>query len=328
MLFALLAGLGPAACGLGVGAPTQAPATAPADSAGPELTATPSPTPAPEVVLLLAPEDAPGWLRAGLRDTLERLAQADGRAVVTQEPSADDARRILLPVVLAGPSGSVDWWPGDVGPAVVLLGAGGSSSQASVIGGDGWRYDRQGFLAGYIAAMISDDWRVAAIADSRLPGGAAILEGFTSGVRFFCGLCRQVYAPHVEMPLLVDLAEAGSLEAGLAPLTQAGVETVFLAPGVATEDLLRRLEALGMQALGSERPADSELGWVASIRPDPGAALEEAWPALTGGERVDLPMPLAIVEVDETRLSPGRLELARRTLERLLAGEIATGVEP
>lgn len=329
LLIALLTGLVPAACGLGAPAPRRTPTAASSEPSPPPAAATPSPTPLPEVFVLRTPEDAPDWLQRNLFETLERLAQESGREVVTQEPAQDDARPVLLTFVLATPSGSTDWWEGEQGPGVVFLGGPARSSETSVIGGDGWHYDRQAFLAGYVAAMITEDWRVGVLTDSRLPGGSDILGGFASGVRFFCGLCRQVYAPHVEVPLLVDLAGYDSLEAALGQLVQAGVKTVYVAPDAVSEDLQRRLTALGVQALGVHMPADlRELGWVASIRPDPGAALEHAWPELMNGERVELPMPLAILEVDEARLSPGRLQLAQRTLERLLAGEIATGMEP
>lgn len=325
----LLVGMGLSACDLQAStAPeTQIPETPTAFTPAPVDTETP--TPLPGVVLLHTPEGAPGWVEDEFLPTLTELVSDAGLALETEPLDPSDARAVQLEIVLAEPSGSVGGFEPAGQQGLLLVGGGeGRHTEASAIGGGGWRYDRQGFIAGYVAAMITEDWRVAVVADSRLPGGEAAMTGFENGVYFFCGLCRQIYPPFIEAPIQVDLADHGSLDAALAPLAAARIETTYIAPGAASDDLLRRLQAVQIQVIGVQRPVElPELAWVASIRPAPGQALREAWTSLLAGERVVVPMPLQIVEVDEARLSPGRLRMAQETLQTLLAGLIDTGVD-
>jgi hypothetical protein len=329
LLYIFATGLGLSACESGAVAITETRIPETPEVGLPTPAAMETPTAFPGVVRLLTPEGSPIWIEADLLPVLEEITTAAGLELERQSLDPGDERSVRLTVVLADPSGSVDGSGSGEEQTLLIVGGGeGVFSNASLIGGGGWRYDQQGFMAGYIAAMITEDWRVAVVGDSRIPGGEPAMDAFVSGVRFFCGLCRQIYPPFVEMPVRMDMAQYGSVEAIVPPLVSAGVETVYVAPGVESGDLLRQMHALQIQVIGVVRPQElPELGWVASIRPDPGAALRTQWETLLAGEQVQVPMPLQIIEVDETRLSPGRLRLAQETLDDLLDGLIATGVE-
>jgi hypothetical protein len=74
----------------------------------------------------------------------------------------------------------------------------------SQIQAQGVRPDQSAFLAGYLAAAITQDWRAGVIS---LAGDATARLGFTNGVYYFCGLCRPAYPPFPNpgYPLSVEL---------------------------------------------------------------------------------------------------------------------------
>ncbi len=106
------------------------------------------------------------------------------------------------------------------------------TSNLSQIGSDGERPDQQGFLAGYLAAVITPDWRVGVISQSDSPAGKAAQNGFTNGVIFYCGLCRPSYPPFIQYPILVDLAAGTDPQAAVDSLVSNAVKTVYVSPAV------------------------------------------------------------------------------------------------
>jgi hypothetical protein len=210
------------------------------------------------------------------------------------------------------------------------------SPNLSVIGGQGDRPDQRGFLAGYIAAAITTDWRVAALGAKDTPAGKAALGGFTNGVYYFCGLCRTVYPPFPTSgyPLTFSLPAgtgAADWQAAVVYFQAWQVQTVYVDPSVAAPDLLQFLADAGFNLIGSGTPpAGLEKQWVASL--DKGDAIQlvdQLWPQMLSGQGgASLDPPLAVQHVNPDLLSPGRQRLAEKMLAELLAGYIDTGVDP
>ena len=200
----------------------------------------------------------------------------------------------------------------------------------SVIGSGGERADQQGFLAGYLAAVITPDWRVGVISQPDSPAGMAARNGFANGVVFYCGLCRPAYPPFIQYPIFVDLPPGGDPQAVVDTLVGNAVKTVYVAPGVGDAALLEALAQAGLQLIGSGAPPQQIASqWVASIRMDEMGAVRQIWPRLLAGEGgFDLSTPLTLGERNPALFSPGRQRLVDRMLTDLLAGYVDSGVDP
>jgi len=199
--------------------------------------------------------------------------------------------------------------------------------------GNGSRPDQQGFLAGYLAALVTPDWRVGVISNAETPQGKANQQGFLNGVIFYCGLCRPAFPPFVQYPVTASLAAgAGQVEqqAAADSLIAQGVTTVYVAPGAEDDWLLQYLAGQGVNLIGGSTPPPGIQGnWIATISSDPLAGLRQAWEQALNGEPVaSSEAPLAISEVNEALLSVGRQRLAEQVRDELASGLIDTGVDP
>ncbi|MEK6256533.1 MAG: hypothetical protein N2C13_04340 [Chloroflexota bacterium] len=111
-----------------------------------------------------------------------------------------------------------------------------------------------GFLAGYTAALITEDWRVGVLNVSDSFEGKLIRESFLIGVRYFCGLCLQAYPPYYDYPLYVELpanSNQNDWRAAADQLRSNSVQTIFVGPGVGDDALLQYLAQAGITILSS-----------------------------------------------------------------------------
>ena len=322
--------------------PTVAPSTVAVaqNPTAPSITATPlppTPTASPPLAVLLAPPGSDQALAGALQPVLEELsAQAGLHLEVRPSLSTSDLVENLRLVVALPPD------PGlaslaSAAPATQFLALGFNGLQPagnlSVAGAQADRPDQQGFLAGYMAAVITKDARVGVISLADTSAGQAARQGFINGVIYYCGLCRPANPPFFQYPISAELpAEASQDEqqaAGDALIDQA-VETVYVFPGAGDERLLEYLAEAGVKLIGGiTPPASVQSQWVASVQADGLAAVREVWPDLLNGKGgASLELPLAITDVNAENFSPGRQLLVEETQANLVEGFIDTGAAP
>jgi len=202
----------------------------------------------------------------------------------------------------------------------------------SLIGAQGNRPDLSGFLAGYLASVVTQDWRVGVISRADLTEAKAARLGFVNGAIFYCGLCRPAYPPFVQYPLFSELAAEGEQAEQQAAdqLIASAVKTVYLAPGIGETFLPGYLTQAGVNLIGSGSPAEAQRpNWIASIRLDQAEAIRQLWPQLINGEGgTSISAPIVITDVNPGLLSLGRQRLVEEMLSELLSGFIDTGVDP
>ena len=302
-------------------------------------TSTPLPTltPSPERVVLLAPPDANPRLVSSLETLIAELAGEAGLAwEVRSEISSDDLDPSLRLVVALPPNPNLESLTSR-STEVQFLGVGipglEPAANVNLIGPLGLRFDQQGFIAGFIAAMITPDWRVGVIGLSDTQAGRGSLNGFVNGVGYFCGTCRPVNPPYLYYPKNISLTQEEidtSWRLAVDDLVQAAVQTVYIPPEVSSEPLLVDLVQQEMIIIGGEQPPQEfQSSWVATIRPDPAQAVRLLWEDLLAGiGGASLPMPLVIVDVNTDLLSPGRLKLAESVMQEMLDGYIDSVVDP
>jgi hypothetical protein len=302
----------------------------------PDVVETPAPTRGVERVFFLVPAGADPDQVAAIQPVLEMLAaggnlQVEQRTTLTSAELTPDVRI----VVSLGPDPGLQDLAASA-PRTQFAGLGipgiKVSRNLSVIDSDGARPDRIGFVAGYLAAVITEEWRVGVIAISDTAEGVAARQGFINGAIFFCGLCKQIYPPYYIYPLYVEMPAATSpaeWQSAADILVNRAVKTVFIAPMAGGDDLLTYLAQAGVNLISSGTPpAGIRSQWVASIQPSYIPALKALWPKMMAGDDgSSVPISLEIGNVNPDLLSPGRQRLVETIISELADGYIDTGVD-
>jgi hypothetical protein len=288
-------------------------------------------------VILLAPAGSDPAAVQVYQSLLSELAAADNLTFETYTELAEIEfpPGVRLVVLLPPDPGALNLAAAN--PEVQFLAVGIPGLEAagnlSVIGSEGDRPDQQGFLAGFLAAALTPDWRVGVISRGDTAEGRAARLGFSNGVVFFCGLCRPAYPPFIQYPQYAELAAGAdqvAMQAAADSLINNAVETIYLSPGVGDPALLEYLANAGVNLIGSGTPPTQiQPSWIASIQLDAPGALRQVWPRLLSGEGgIALNVPLTLADRNPDLFSPGRQAFVEKMLADLLAGYIDTGVNP
>jgi len=326
------------ACQAAVSPTHEAASTPPAEAAvTPASAPTPSPSPLPEQVVLVVPQGAQPVYEQQLWPALQELSASAGLQLEKRQSLAeiDYDRAVRLVIAVPPQMGLAEAAQAHPQVQFVAVQVPGLTAAAnlSLISPQGPRPDQQGFVAGYLAAVLTSDWRVGAVSLENEAGGRAALLGFTNGAIFFCGLCRPYFPPFVQYPVTVGLLQnddAAEQAVAAQQLISNAVKTVYVYPGVADAGLFEALSQAGMQIIGGGSPPPALVAaWVASIGVDLAQALRQLWPSLLAGQGGQtLEAPLQLTAVNAERLSPGRQRLVEKLMAELTAGYVDTGVDP
>ena len=311
------------------------------ETVSPTSPPTDTPTPLAPVGVFLTPEGANQGLVEELGTLIGGYIKEEGlRYQVLPNLSASDLENETYAIVVVIPPFPELAALAESAPDTKFLAIGFNElsvgDNLSVLGSGGADYDVQGFIAGYIAAMITDDWRVGALSLQDNPDALAARDGFRTGVKYYCGLCNPKYAPmglNYLYPKYIDLpvdATDSQISANIDYLVDHVVNTYYIVPGVGTPQIYRNLIAYEKNIIGSGIDYREEYRdyWIASLEYDLVTALEEFWPRFleteTGLE--ELP-PLLITDVNSDLLSEGKMNLVEKILEEVQGGYIKTSYD-
>ena len=299
----------------------------------PTLTATPN---IPLAILVL-PTDLPAETSNLYQKTVYDLTQSAGfRFQVRNSLAPADLTEPGLKIVIALPPDPGIAALAESAPQVQFLAinipglaAGGNLS----VLGDNAQSDIAAFLAGYTAALVTDDYRIGMLIPKDNPDALRGLNAYANGMKFYCGICRPYfYLPwtfpqYLEIP--VDEKEENYDAYADILILRFKARTIFLHPGIAISDLVTYVGTTGVYMIGTIAPEQRPAGWVMTIQPDVIKAIQNAWPQLVSGQGgVTVQSPLGLSDVDPSLLSAGKLRLVQQTLDELQKGLIHTGVDP
>lgn len=308
---------------------TEVPTALPTETLIPTPTFTP--TPSTPLAILILPADMDQTISSLYQTTVYDLAQQSGlRFQVRNELLPTDLSDPTLKVVIALPPD----------PGIAALAPSAPQAQFLAVnipnvapGGNisvlspNTQVEIPAFLAGYVAAMITDDYRIGMILPKDNPDAQRAFRAFEDGMVFYCGLCRPFYyldwgfPQSIEIPSDEQEARYNAYADYL--IVQRKVETLYVYPDVATPDLLTYIGTTGALQIGVSTPNPMPAGWVMTIQPDIIKAIQQAWPNLvTGQGGTAIQSPLGLTDIDPTLLSPGKQRLAQQTLDDLLANRI------
>jgi hypothetical protein len=328
-LFAILIIAVLSACG-GSATETISPPTAiPTDTPLPPATIIP--TASTPLAILVLPTDMDKATSDLYQKTVYDLAQQSGFRF--------QVRNTLVPADLADPTlKAVIVLPPDPGVTSLAPSAPGvqflavnipnltAGDNLSVLAGDS-QVELPAFLAGYVAAMISDEYHIGMIIPKDNPDAQRAFNAFSNGMTYYCGLCRTFYVSQIGYPTYIEVPadEKPSNYGGYANMliNDRKVYAIYVYPTLADTDFLSYVGTQGVMLLGTSMPDPRPGGWVMTVRPDTIKAIQSAWPNLISGQGgQNVQSPLGIADVDPTILTPGKLRLAQETLDSLLAGRI------
>jgi len=320
------------ACGAGEPAATSTPIPTDTPVVPPTLTATAT-TP---LAVLVVPADLDADTSNLYQKTVYDLTQASGfRFQVRNTLTSADIEPGLKVVIALPPDPEIAALAA-AAPEVQFLAinisgltAGGNIS----VLGDNSQTDVSAFLAGYAAALITDDYRIGMMIPKDNADAIRALNAYASGMSFYCGICRPLYffpwtfPQYVEIPAGEDQAHYNAFADIL--IIQHKVQTIYLYPDIATPDLETYIGTTGVSMIGTVSPEERPAGWVMTIKPDVIQAIKNAWPGLVSGQGgVVVQSPLGLGDIDPNLLSPGKQRLVDKTLSDLQAGFISTGAGP
>ena len=196
--------------------------------------------------------------------------------------------------------------------------------------------DISAFLAGYTAALITDDYRIGMMIPKDNAEAMNATAAFRNGMVFNCGLCRPIFFPpfclaenlqacypqYVEIPPDEDKSKYGAYADYL--IIARRVTTIYLHPDIVTPDLITYIGTTGTSMIGTVSPEQRPGGWVMTIQPDVIKAIQNSWPGLINGQGgVTVQSPLGLGDIEPSLLSPGEQRDVERILSDLQAGLIS-----
>ena len=309
----------------------------------PSLTSTPLPTDTPiplstltatpvvPLVILVLPATLDAETSNLYQKTVYDLAQAAGmRFQVRNSLTPADLEPGLQIVIALPPDPGISALAA-AAPNVQFLAINMSGITAggnvSVLGGNS-QSDMAAFLAGYTAALITDDYRIGMMMPRDNADAIRAFNAYASGMTFYCGTCRPFYYLNWTFPQYIDIPateDKNNYDAYSDILiSQYKVRTIYLHPDIATADLENYIGTTGVLMIGTVTPEQRPAGWVMTIQPDVIKAIQVAWPQLISGQGgIAVQSPLGLSDIDPTLLSPGKQRLVEQMLQDLQAGFVS-----
>ncbi|MDY6866579.1 MAG: hypothetical protein SVT56_01555 [Chloroflexota bacterium] len=324
------------ACTPGLATITDLPTEAEQISEHPAVTDTQAPTATDSspTALLLYSAEVDSLALSQTQTALTALAEQNGLTLVTSDESTSVVLTPNVRVVVGVGSGldlnSLSTSNPDIRFVAVDDPDAVPADNLFVIGDPSVRQQRQAFMAGYLAAVISSDYKVGGIFSSE--ADADILNAYVIGAEYFCGTCRPSYPPYNNFPTW-DFLSPGASESGFQPvvdrLVNYGVEILFLQGELISPTLLSYLSDVGILVVSDSPPDMARNNWVGTVRPDRGAALLDVWDEiLSESSGVKIPASITLVDTEAGWVSEGRLRLFENMSADLDAGMVSTEYVP
>ena len=328
MIFLVVIGLILSACGAGE-APVVTPSPVPTDTPVPlpMLTATPT---IPLAILVL-PADMDVETSNLYQKTVYDLAQASGmrfqvRNALTTADLEPGLKIVIALLTDPGISALAPAAPGVQFLAINIpnVAPGGN---VSVLGGNS-QPEISGFLAGYTAAMVTEDFRIGMLMPKGDNDAIRMFNAYANGMKFYCGVCRPFYYLPWTFPQFLEIPaeeDKNNYDAYADILIlQYKSRTLFIHPDIYTQDLVDYIGTTGVSMIGTITPEQRPAGWIMTIQPDTIRAIQAAWNQLISGQGgITVQSPLGLSDIDPGLLSPGKQRLVQKTLDDLQAGLIA-----
>lgn len=303
--------------------PTESPAT---------------PTALPPLAVLVVPVGADPSLAQQLEQTMKTLAEtAEMRFQVRPSLNQNELSADMTIVAALSPD------PGIAAlalasPQTQFIGVGieglTAGENLSLIHAQAYDTQEMAFIAGFIAGVITPDWRAGILLPADQAEADLLLQAYGNGLHYWCGLCQPAYAPFVVYPQSAQVLNPSEPVAALSTvdtLINAGVTTIYIPDGVMTTAFLEYMAQKHIMMIGSGKPPEDVASlWVVSLQAgSPLAAFESIWlEALEDHGGGTIIVPLALANTEAGLLGGARQRVVNDMLEELSNGLIEPGLVP
>ncbi len=179
------------------------------------------------------------------------------------------------------------------------------------------------FMAGYIAAVQAEEWRIGIISAGG-SAGQTYRDAFFNGVHYFCGICNPLFPPYEPYPLYAEVspgAGEGELQGAADELISRAVDMVHVDPGLQTDALYQYLAGRGLRIIGTDAPpAGMETNWVVSVIATPKIDLAGLLESVLDDQAVG--EVGASLQINYTGISDARLTHFKEIISKIESGEI------
>lgn len=294
----------------------------------------PTATPAVPAVMLIVAEDADSSIVTQTQAALESLAEAGGLTLEVHTGSLPDVVPSNVTVVVSVGQGLDINGLASTSQETKFIAMGNpdavASENLSVIGDPTVEAQHQAFMAGYLAAVISSDYKVGGLFSS--DATSETMNAFVIGAEFFCGLCNSQYPPYNDYPQTETLSPGSSnntIQSTMDVLVNNAIEVLYLQGELVSPELLTYLSDVGIKVISDSPPDMNRNNWVGTVSPDPAFALSEVWEELlTGSSGMQVPAPITLLDTDAGLVSEGRMNLYMEMAADLGDGLVATEIVP
>lgn len=181
------------------------------------------------------------------------------------------------------------------------------------------------FLAGYISAMITPDWRTGMIDAQNSADN--LFGNFANGLHYYCGFCSPVYPPYYSYPTYTAISDAAAIveiDATVAALVSDNVKTAFIHPEIYTPELITTLQDNGIDWISSqlmELPESARP--IAILGIDPILTSQQIWQLVIGNDTSsELVLFPSIILHDPGLVSAGKLQQFNELIDQMSRGVI------
>lgn len=187
---------------------------------------------------------------------------------------------------------------------------------------------RVNFIAGLITVLIAPDRRAGGLFSVEDPDNAQWMNAFVNGAAYFCGRCMPVYAPVISFPITSAVSESQGFQgrkSAFDQLDQNRLEVLYLTPQAVTSEMLDYLASQSIVVVGSGPPPEGYNSiWAATVTENVASMLDQLWSELFQSDVSGqvLEAPIAIRDINDQILSPGRQQLVEKIASDLVDGWI------
>ena len=186
------------------------------------------------------------------------------------------------------------------------------------------RPENQVFLAGYITALLPDNYRAGGLLPS---GNDQENTAFRNGVFYYCGLCQSNVYPLNRYPALITVGAGSPPVAWVAGFEEINLNTVkalYITPDAYSSELFGYLINYNIPLIGiSKPPSEVTPFWAATVLSDSIVVVRQIWDQILEGQggRV-LNAGLKMVDVNAEIFSQGKQLYVQDLINLLQAGEV------
>ncbi len=285
---------------------------------------TETPTPQPQRVVLVTPPDTAPWLIQNVQPVLSELAASAGLMFDTvQNLSPEEITPATKMVFITG---TPDYLPQLVAAGPQTQFAAVSPLEIQTVPNFNLirlQPERQAFIAGTVTITIAGDWRALGLLPTGEPTASITEDAFRNGAQYFCGICNSYYAPIIRFPIIRH-TDSVNYQAVVDEAHKNIVYAIYVAPEIATPDMLRALASQEYILVGGDTPPDDvKPRWAATIRQNPGTAIRALWPSMLAGQGGQVvPASISVEDSNTEFFSVGKQNLVQSVIEELDTGQI------